>query len=246
MKLFNRERRALLKKYSLYAIGEILLVVIGILIAVSINNANENRKARAERQQLARAVHSQMILDSLNVHKVLLAQDGYNPIFNKVLRETGPDEPITDCGRCASLIISDFTITVMDAKVAAILEDAELVEDSLSWLLKKIEADYKNSKTIIDLLEESLVDNLKENVQYLRDTQPWFAQFSGNRNCNADCQEYFAMSTDFRNRVAYREILTRYAYTTELTGFLTKIRDHLTDLSKFVQAEDKQESDHEI
>ena len=31
-------------KYFRYAIGEIILVVIGILIALSINNWNENRK----------------------------------------------------------------------------------------------------------------------------------------------------------------------------------------------------------
>ena len=31
-------------KYLKYAIGEIILVVIGILIALSINNWNENRK----------------------------------------------------------------------------------------------------------------------------------------------------------------------------------------------------------
>ncbi len=32
------------KNYISYAIGEIILVVIGILIAVGINNWNENRK----------------------------------------------------------------------------------------------------------------------------------------------------------------------------------------------------------
>ena len=31
-------------KYLKYAIGEIVLVVVGILIALSINNWNENRK----------------------------------------------------------------------------------------------------------------------------------------------------------------------------------------------------------
>jgi len=35
-------------KYLLYAIGEIILVVIGILIALSINNWNENRKQEAK------------------------------------------------------------------------------------------------------------------------------------------------------------------------------------------------------
>lgn len=34
-----------MKKYALYAIGEILLVVIGILIALQINNWNEERKS---------------------------------------------------------------------------------------------------------------------------------------------------------------------------------------------------------
>lgn len=34
------------RKYFKYAIGEIVLVVLGILIALSINNSNENRKSR--------------------------------------------------------------------------------------------------------------------------------------------------------------------------------------------------------
>jgi hypothetical protein len=34
-------------KYFKYAIGEIILVVIGILIALSINNWNENRKLKS-------------------------------------------------------------------------------------------------------------------------------------------------------------------------------------------------------
>tara|TARA_Y100000385_G_C13099534_1_gene643585 strand:- start:2936 stop:3121 length:186 start_codon:yes stop_codon:yes gene_type:complete len=34
------------RKYLLYAIGEIALVVIGILIALQINNWNESRKDR--------------------------------------------------------------------------------------------------------------------------------------------------------------------------------------------------------
>ena len=51
IKFFRKIRQKLLtenkvSKYLLYAIGEIILVVIGILIALSINNWNENRKSR--------------------------------------------------------------------------------------------------------------------------------------------------------------------------------------------------------
>ncbi len=59
LKFFRRIRRTLLSenkfsKYLVYAIGEIVLVVIGILIALQINNWNENRKeAESERKLFA-------------------------------------------------------------------------------------------------------------------------------------------------------------------------------------------------
>lgn len=53
IKFFRRIRQNMIKenrvsKYFLYAIGEIVLVVIGILIALSINNNNEDKKARKQ------------------------------------------------------------------------------------------------------------------------------------------------------------------------------------------------------
>ncbi|RDK87026.1 DUF6090 family protein [Marinirhabdus gelatinilytica] len=52
IKFFRHIRQRLIRenrfsKYLLYAIGEIILVVIGILIALQINNWNEGRKERA-------------------------------------------------------------------------------------------------------------------------------------------------------------------------------------------------------
>jgi sensor domain CHASE-containing protein len=49
IKFFRKIRQNMIKenrtsKYLLYAIGEIVLVVIGILIALSINNSNQERK----------------------------------------------------------------------------------------------------------------------------------------------------------------------------------------------------------
>jgi len=57
LKLFRRIRRKLLdegklRRYLIYAFGEILLVVIGILIALHINNLNEDRKTRTVEEQI--------------------------------------------------------------------------------------------------------------------------------------------------------------------------------------------------
>jgi len=49
-------------KYLLYAIGEIILVVIGILIALQINNWNENRKNSNEEIAILQSLDKNLIL----------------------------------------------------------------------------------------------------------------------------------------------------------------------------------------
>ena len=53
------------RRYLLYAIGEIALVVIGILIALQINNWNENKKTEAEVKDLLLALKDDLIQDIL-------------------------------------------------------------------------------------------------------------------------------------------------------------------------------------
>jgi hypothetical protein len=64
IKLFRNIRQNLLKEgkitnYLKYAIGEIVLVVIGILIALQINNWNDHRKEKAIEQQLLKALNEE-------------------------------------------------------------------------------------------------------------------------------------------------------------------------------------------
>ncbi|WP_127020500.1 DUF6090 family protein [Flagellimonas beolgyonensis] len=81
LKFFRKIRRDLLSegktgKYLKYAVGEIVLVVIGILIALQINNWNENRKdARMEIQVL------QEISENLGEDILSLENDVY---LNKI------------------------------------------------------------------------------------------------------------------------------------------------------------------
>lgn len=61
IKFFRKIRQKLLQenrfsKYLLYAVGEIVLVVIGILIALQIDNWNETQKSKGLEQQLLKAL----------------------------------------------------------------------------------------------------------------------------------------------------------------------------------------------
>ena len=58
-------------KYFLYAIGEIILVVIGILIALSINNWNEQRKRNSQEQELLAGLEVEFTINFNRLEKVL-------------------------------------------------------------------------------------------------------------------------------------------------------------------------------
>jgi hypothetical protein len=77
--------RQAFKKYVLYAIGEIALVVLGILIALQINNWNENIKNKTELKDLLLALKEDLIQDTLLISdKRPFIIDQYT--FNESLR----------------------------------------------------------------------------------------------------------------------------------------------------------------
>ena len=97
IKFFRRIRQSLLtqnkmRSYLLYAIGEIILVVIGILIALQINNWNEKQKLEAKKQE-----YYVQLLDDLESDRIaaentiadfsqyLKAYRAYTDAYNKVL-----------------------------------------------------------------------------------------------------------------------------------------------------------------
>ncbi|WP_148453784.1 DUF6090 family protein [Formosa maritima] len=57
-------------KYLKYAIGEIALVVIGILIALSINNWNDNRKNRISERELLDNIHRDFVQNKIQFDTV--------------------------------------------------------------------------------------------------------------------------------------------------------------------------------
>lgn len=79
IKFFRKTRQNMIKenrasKYLLYAIGEIVLVVIGILIALSINNWNEIRKATNEETKILIALQSDFKVSKTRIEETMFIQ----------------------------------------------------------------------------------------------------------------------------------------------------------------------------
>ncbi len=76
IRFFRHIRKTLMeqnkvRKYLLYALGEILLVVIGILIALQVNNWNEERKLNNQRKAYTNSIINDFEKDSIVLQTII-------------------------------------------------------------------------------------------------------------------------------------------------------------------------------
>jgi hypothetical protein len=98
IKFFRKIRKKLLtenrfSKYLLYAIGEIVLVVIGILIALQINNWNENQKTRNIEQQYLLDLKEEFSFNKNELVRVMNRNKKNADYALKLIDNTGPENP---------------------------------------------------------------------------------------------------------------------------------------------------------
>jgi len=76
IKFFRKIRQQLIAqnkftKYLLYAIGEIILVVIGILIALQVNNYNEAKKQEIKTKEILTKIHEELAINIQNSDEII-------------------------------------------------------------------------------------------------------------------------------------------------------------------------------
>src|SRR6056300_1690800 len=89
IKFFRKIRQNLIMenktgKYLKYAIGEIVLVVIGILIALQINNWNEHRKLQSEELNLLADIKTNLVVTLKNLQHDTLVNGKYLKNYLKI------------------------------------------------------------------------------------------------------------------------------------------------------------------
>ena len=73
-------------KYLKYAIGEIVLVMIGILLALQINNWNENRKIRAFEVKMLSEIRLELIRDTIYFNAIKERPTSANESIDKIIK----------------------------------------------------------------------------------------------------------------------------------------------------------------
>ena len=113
IKFFRKIRQTMIKenkvsKYVLYAIGEIILVVIGILIALQINNNNEIRKAREKELHYLSNIKSDLNLNIKEIESYIITRSTQIESANKAI-EYFEGKPLTNLDDFNKDIVNIYT-----------------------------------------------------------------------------------------------------------------------------------------
>lgn len=110
-------------KYLIYAVGEILLVVIGILIALQINNTNELNKQKKQEQSYLIALQKEFIYNEEMLEKVMINNTYYADAAIELLKNTGPNEPNLKEKDFSKLLLRTVSSEIMYLPSSGVLEE---------------------------------------------------------------------------------------------------------------------------
>ena len=101
IRIFSKFRKKILtenrvSKYLLYALGEIVLVVLGILIALSINNWNEEEKIGNEIYAALEEVREDLVMDTLHLQQMIEIRQNDLASQGRVIKVLSDREPFTE------------------------------------------------------------------------------------------------------------------------------------------------------
>jgi len=117
IKFFRKIRQNLLsegktEKYFKYALGEIVLVVIGILIALSINNWNENRKSKRVVNEIYLNLQNSLVQDSTEVQRTIKSHNKSLKVQKELILKQVSQESIEFEENNLNQLIADIQIGV--------------------------------------------------------------------------------------------------------------------------------------
>lgn len=206
-----------LRKYFWYALGEILLVMIGILLALQVNNWNEQRKQEREATKMLSDLEKTIereVIESAGFSEIyyspfVLLDSLHSSILNDSLDQFLQDKPYMESSFNRSLVNNPMLNSLgglgylYNENISIILENErnypEQYERALRFI-RSLEASFQSMED-----QSAAINVLQQEVlKYLSD-QKWFNKFDA--VSMEQRVQFFHNDTYYRNRlIQYNEL----------------------------------------
>lgn len=175
MKFFRKIRQSLIekgnfKKYLLYALGEILIVVIGILFALQINNWNTNRINKQHELKVYQNIKQQVVDDLNELSEVINFNNHFTTQFEKANQYISANKRIAiDTLAFFAMNLSQFSDFHSNGNIYETLVNSGdiklLKNDSITGDLQKLEMTYNFINRLEDIHWELIINEVSPELR---------------------------------------------------------------------------------
>ncbi|HMR44379.1 MAG TPA: DUF6090 family protein [Saprospiraceae bacterium] len=183
IKFFRRIRQNLLSenkfaRYLLYAFGEIVLVVIGILIALGINNMNQNRINEKIEQTYLNGLKQEFLMSKIKLEELLKVNQRNYAGAKKILEYTGKANESPTEAAFSELLYSTFSsdiafnpnnsllIEIINSGNLKNVSNAELRIHLTNWIATL--DDIARQERDLEIQREKVLDMFRTNEHSLK------------------------------------------------------------------------------
>ncbi len=221
--------------YLFYAIGEIALIVIGILIAMQINNWNENKKSQDQLNNIYGYILLDLEADTTEVGAILRNYEQRTPVFRRVLADSATVEDYKTNPFYRALV-STYLPFAIDQKGYNLLKNYNnSVVGERDTLVTEIGQFYTSFIDFFEKFGLRIQDDVIENIQDWKNNQDWFSEvYSG--QLSEGYLDYVLNDKDYKNKVVFHRAMVYNnmvpileAYKRNAEEIMESIKNRTTD-----------------
>ena len=190
------------RRYLAYAIGEIVLVVIGILIALQINNWSEGKKKQAELKTVLENIVSDLKADSIEADALIYQMEFRVDMADSIIKGKVSLDVLLECPICFSLHqnFNDFTLNNRGNEVLkSYLSRSGLGQDSL---INTISDFYFAQEVAFEQINKIIRDDVIETVKLHRDQIPRYSELQ-QKGWSREIAQAYIDHGNFYNRMLF-------------------------------------------
>lgn len=180
MKLFRGMRALNLASgntsgYLKYALGEIVFVVVGILLAFQIDNWNNHRNAELHSHHLFEQVQSELVLNIHNCNTVLAQYREKDTLVHDILHRKVTRQDYRDHWEYGIVLLTQQEVEVSSEAFLNLVNSQDIFSKDQGAILLELKELYGNDKRYLDIVNEIATSNALGYHKQFKNEQTWYA-----------------------------------------------------------------------
>lgn len=210
LKIFRRVRQKLIRQnkvssYLLYAIGEIILVMIGILLALQVTNWNEEIKVKNELNSILRTVSLDLKRDTLSASSIIQFYDTIKKKSDYIIHKKLNRKNYKKCPECRSLVTIYQPFVTQKKGYELLKKFSNNNQIKNDTLVTRITQFYTSLNLLIDDSNQFIKEEVFKNIEIFK-SKDWFVNWTLGKY-SEEMIIFFTESEEYRKMVAANDIL---------------------------------------